>query len=150
VQVIELHHLRKALSGAKATHPTIDDVYGSTWITSGAGSVILLNGKPGDPIVTFHHLKQPMAPVGPFQILHNDVTGRSTIWHEVNLVELARAKGSISAMDAAKAIHDTEKPTASEKQKARRRLDALVSSGHLWVVDQGDEKTLRPRMWALK
>jgi replicative DNA helicase len=104
IQVIELHHLRKALSGAKAAHPTIDDVYGSTWITSGAGSVILLNGKPGDAIVTFHHLKQPVAPVGPFQILHNDVTGRSTIWHEVNLVELARVKGGISAMDAAKAI----------------------------------------------
>lgn len=28
VQVTESHHLRKALSGVKAEHPTIDDVYG--------------------------------------------------------------------------------------------------------------------------
>jgi replicative DNA helicase len=98
--------------------------------------------------VSFHHLKQPAAEVGPFQVLHNDITGRSTIWHEVDLVELARAKESISAMDAAKAINDTEKPTVNEKQKARRRLDALVGSGHLWVFDKGDESTSRPRLWA--
>jgi hypothetical protein len=38
-----------------------------TWLTSGAGSVILLNGQPGDPIVSLHHLKQPAAAVGPLQ-----------------------------------------------------------------------------------
>jgi hypothetical protein len=41
VQVLELHHLRKALTHIEAEHPTIDGVYGSTWITSGAGSAVL-------------------------------------------------------------------------------------------------------------
>jgi hypothetical protein len=32
VQVLELHHLRKALTRIEAEHPTTDGVYGSTWI----------------------------------------------------------------------------------------------------------------------
>jgi hypothetical protein len=63
VQVLELHHLRKALTRIEVEHPTIDGVYGSTWITSGAGSVVLLNGKPGVAIVSFHHIKQPACEV---------------------------------------------------------------------------------------
>jgi hypothetical protein len=146
---LELHHLRKAPSNARSAGPVgLDDLYGSTWITSGAGSVILLDGKAGDPIVGFRHLKQPMSPVGPFQILHNDVTGRSTIWHEVDLVALARAKGTISALDAAKAMLDSDKPSAAEKEKARRKLDHMVTTGHLFVFDQGDKATNRPRLWA--
>jgi energy-coupling factor transporter ATP-binding protein EcfA2 len=38
---------------------TISDVYGSTWLTAGAGSVVLLWGDPGDLAVDLHHLKQP-------------------------------------------------------------------------------------------
>lgn len=59
-QVVEQHHIRKAQNSRKADADIgIDDLYGSTWITSGAGSVILLTGKPGDPIVRFQHVKQP-------------------------------------------------------------------------------------------
>jgi hypothetical protein len=32
--------------------------------------MILLNGQPGDPIVSLHHIKQPAAEVGPFKVLH--------------------------------------------------------------------------------
>ncbi len=32
---------------------------GSTWLTSGLGSVIVLDGEPGDPTVELRHLKQP-------------------------------------------------------------------------------------------
>jgi replicative DNA helicase len=151
IQIIELHHLRKAPSTSKPGAPVgLDDLYGSTWITSGAGSVVLLSGKPGDQIVDFRHLKQPMAEVGPFTVLHNDKTGRSEIWHEVDLVGLVRAKGSIRALDAAKALFDTDKPDRAQKQKAIRRLDSLVTSGHLWVIDEGDQKANRPKTWAVK
>ena len=150
VQVGELHHLRKALSGAKAEHPTIDDVYGSTWLTSGAGSVILLNGAPGDPIIGMHHLKQPASEVGPYKILHDHDRGRSTIWHAVDLVELVRARGSITALDAARALQDTDKPNPAGREKARKRLHRLVGTGHLFVLDPGDEKTSRPTTWAAR
>ena len=75
VQVIELHHIRKQQGGRAAT-PTIDDVYGSTWLPSGAGSVILLTGAPGDPIVNLHHIKQPAGEVGPLKIIHDHTSGQ--------------------------------------------------------------------------
>ena len=147
VQVIELHHMRKALGGAKAQYPTLDDVYGSTWLTSGAGSVILLNGQPGDPIVSLHHLKQPAAEVGPFKVHHDHDRGYSTIWRAIDLVELIRASGGISVTDAARALFDSLKPTDAKKEKARRKLDALVKTGHLWVCDPGDPRSNRSKIW---
>jgi hypothetical protein len=147
VQVAELHHMRKALSGAKAEHPSIDDVYGSTWLTSGTGSVILLNGAPGDAIVSLFHLKQPMNQLGPFKVIHDETTGRSKIWHATDLVALARRREGVTALDAAKALFDTDKPTANEKEKARRKLDQLTRNGEIWVHDKGDKATNRPAVW---
>ncbi|HEY8986055.1 MAG TPA: hypothetical protein VIU15_41580 [Streptomyces sp.] len=41
------------------------------------------------------------------------------------------SRGGISALDAAKAIFETEKPSAAQKEKARRRLAKLVEAGQL-------------------
>ncbi len=150
VQLLELHHNRKALSGAKAERPTIDDVYGSTWLTSGAGSVILLNGAPGDPIVSLHHLKQPADEVGPFKVIHDQTTGQSQIWHELDLGMLAAQSNGVTAIEVAKALFETDKPTASEKEKARRRLATLTRKGQLVVLDPGDQATNRPQRWGSK
>lgn len=148
VQVIELHHNRKQLNGARAERPTIDDLYGSTWLPSGAGSVLLLTGSPGDPIVGLHHVKQPAAEFGPVKIIHDHVTGRSTVWHSVDLVQLATAHpDGLTAVDAAAAMFDTDKPTASEKEKARRRLVSLASAGEIALTDPGDKASNRPARW---
>jgi hypothetical protein len=69
VELLELHHPRKAARGDKMPN-TIDDVYGSTWITSGAGSVISLWGAPGDSVVAWSHLKQPAGEIGPMKVTH--------------------------------------------------------------------------------
>jgi len=138
VEVIELHHLRKLPSTKNNRSPAIDDLYGSTWLTSGAGSVILLTGEPGDSVVGFHHVKQPVAEVGPLRVSHDHLNGRSTIWHQVDLVPLARTRLSgISALEAAQAMFETDKPTTNEKEKARRKLDHLVKIGLLEVVKEG-------------
>jgi hypothetical protein len=150
VQVLELHHLRKALTRVEAEHPTIDGVYGSTWITSGAGSVVLLNGKPGDAIVSFHHIKQPASEVGPFKIIHDHDTGRSKIWHSVDLVLLAKQPGGLTAVAAAMAIFDTDKPPQTKRIRARRRLDKLTGHGFLKITQQGDAATNKPKIWAAK
>jgi hypothetical protein len=150
--VVELHHLRKNPITKRHEPIGLDDLYGSTWLTTGAGSVILLEGKAGDPVVTMRHLKSPVSEVGPFQVVHNADRGRSEIWHEIDLVALARASrtGTITAADAAKALYGTVKPSQSDKIKVRRKLDRLVVSGHLWVFDQGDQATNRPTTWAAK
>jgi replicative DNA helicase len=151
VQIIELHHNRKALSGAKAAHPAIDDVYGSTWITSGAGSVLLLAGAPGDPIVTAHHLKQPAEEVGPLKILHDHDAGRSSVWQQVDVLALASAKpGGISAAEAAQAMFEVEKETPAQRQKARRKLERLANEGLVNVLDAGSEASSRATRWGIR
>jgi AAA domain len=150
VQVLELHHNRKVMSAAKTEKPKIDDVYGSVWLTSGSGSVILLNGNPGDPIVSLHHLKQPASEVGPFKVIHDAETGQSQIWHELDLALLAAQRDGVTAINVAKALFETDKPTAGEKEKARRRLETLTKKGLLQVFDPGDQATSRPRRWGAK
>lgn len=139
VQLIELHHNRKALNGARAERPGIDDLYGSTWLPSGAGSVLLLTGAPGDPIVGMHHVKQPSAEVGPFKVMHDHLTGRSQVWHSADLVLLANRPTGITSLDAAAALFETEKPNPAERQKALRKLNRLADLGQLRKVagDQG-------------
>lgn len=145
VQVVELHHNRKASRDSKSDGPHIDDIYGSTWITSGAGSVILLQGEPGDPIVKMTQVKQPSEPVGPWRLKHDPLAGRTVVYGDVDLVELAGSKeDGISATEAASALFDKAKPTSADKEKARRRLDSLAAKGLLVIADYGDKTQGRP------
>lgn len=129
VQVFELHHNRKKQQGARGA-PGIDDIYGSTWITSGAGSVVLLTGQPGDAIVGLHHVKQPADPVGPLQVVHDHDAGATTVYHSADLVTLARAtRGGITALQAAEALFETGSPTPNEKKRAERKLAKLERPG---------------------
>jgi len=135
VQVVELHHQRKA-GGENKKPSKLDDVYGSVWLTAGAGSVILLWGEPGDPVVELLHLKQPAEPLGPWQICHDHTTGRSEIRHQVDLLQLAQTwkpSGTVglTARAAACALFSTDKPTPSQVEKARRRLEKLRGDGLL-------------------
>lgn len=135
VQVLENHHVVKR--GANGAAPnTMADIYGSTWITSGAGSVILLWGEAGDPVVAFRHLKQPMDEVGPFQLVHDHDSGTTEVRHSADLLDMARRGGTngVTPRAAAEAIFETPKVTTSQREKARRRLDRLVASGHMVCV----------------
>lgn len=147
VEVVELHHLvKRGSNGAKPN--TLADVYGSTWLTAGAGSVVLLWGAAGDPIVELHHLKQPAEEFGPCRIIHDHERGRSEVWHATDLVTLARAAGTagITAKAAAAAVNDSEKLTPAQIEKARRKLNGLVKKGLLYRID-GDDAAQRPTVW---
>lgn len=136
VQLCELHHLikRNPLGGAPNT---VADVYGSNWLTAGAGSVVMLTGEPGDPIVGFRHAKQPHAEVGPWRLLHDPDRGRFSIDHEVDLLALAAASGAtgLTPQNAAAAIFEKDKPTRAQIEKARRRLDKLALAGLLVRIE---------------
>ena len=99
--------------------------------------------------MSFHHIKQPASEVGPFKIIHDHDTGRYT-WHSVDLVILAKQPGGLTAVAAAMAIFETDKPTANEKDKARRRLDKLTGHSFLKITQQGDAATNKPKIWAAK
>ena len=129
VEVCALHHQRKGQAGGgKPRH--IDDVYGSTWLTAGAGSVLLLWGEAGDPLVELSHLKQPAEPVGPWMLLHDHENGRTVIHEGVDVWELVRtARHGVTAQDAAKALFSTQDPKPNEVEKGRRKLERLVRDG---------------------
>lgn len=128
IDVLELHHDRKT---SDVTAPAIEKLYGSVWITSGAGSVIHLGGEPGDPIVRLSHLKQPASEVGPFQINHDGVTGTMTIHDATDLEAMARQPGGVTVTAAAQALFDVEKPTDAQREKARRKLEKLHREGKI-------------------
>jgi len=125
VEVLELHHnIKRATEG-------IADVYGSAWLTAGAGSVLTLAGDPGDPIVGLRHLKQPVEEIGPFRVMHDHTAGVSTVWHGVDLVALVKSAGQLTTRAAAVALFETDRPSPAQVEKARRRLEALVARGDL-------------------
>jgi hypothetical protein len=125
-QVIGLHHQRK--QGSDGVKPKqLDAVYGSTWITAGAGSVVLLWGHPGDSVVELTHLKQPGAPVGPLQIEHDHTTGLSSVHRGFDVLVFLRGRpNGVTAAEVAKARYGKETPSPNQERTARRQLDRLV------------------------
>ncbi|OMC33435.1 hypothetical protein A5739_08830 [Mycobacterium colombiense] len=136
-ELIELHHVVKRTSKNDQPGSAVDSIYGSTWLTSGCGSVALISGEPGDPIVGFRHVKQPAEEVGPYRLLHDQDTGTLSIEHGVDLLELVKASGpdGVTAKDAAVAITEKPQPSRSDIEKARRKLDKLVEAHVLERVD---------------
>lgn len=126
VEVICLHHQRKGQNGTMPK--SLEDVYGSTWLTAGAGSVLLLWGAAGDLEVEMLHLKQPVNDIGPLRLLHDHGTGTTTVSRGFDALAFLRhrARGA-TATEAAVAMFEKSTPTENERKKAQRRLDRLVS-----------------------
>jgi replicative DNA helicase len=130
VDLIALHHQRKP-QGGQAKPKSLADVYGSTWITAGVGSVILLWGDAGDPVVELSHLKQPAETVGPFQVLHEQKIGELTRLSSIDAYTLMRAApNGIAAQEVAAAITAKPVPSRNDVEKARRQLERLVATGY--------------------
>jgi replicative DNA helicase len=130
-QICANHHQRK--NGADGNKPRrLEDVYGSAWITAGAGSVVLLWGDAGAPIVDLNHLKQPAAEVGPLQVEHDHIAGRSSVVRgQVDtLTVLTNSTRGLTAVDLARIMHpNANETTNAMRVKAKRKLDALVAKG---------------------
>lgn len=130
IDVLVLHHQRKGQGGQKPT--SLEDVYGSTWITAGAGSVILLWGDPGSELVELSHLKFPSDPVGPLEIEHDHHRGESTVRRGFDALAFLRHRGATGATvsEAAQAEHGGVVSSTSPKWKrTERRLRSLVKRG---------------------
>jgi replicative DNA helicase len=148
IEVCASHHQRKA-TGENKKPTTLADVFGSTWITAGAGSVILQWGEPGDPIIELTHLKQPAEEVGPLEIAHDHphgTTSRRDTPDAWTVLQGATATG-VTAADAALAIYGPN-PSRSQIEKARRKLDRYAKDGHAVKVparQASDPTTYRPK-----
>lgn len=133
VEVLELHHQTKRGGGGTGLPTSLADVYGSGWITAGAGSVVLLWGAAGDPVVELRHLKQPADDVGPFRIEHDHVRGVSGLWRPPAQapVELAARPSGLTVVEYAAMLYGNGEPSPSDLERARRKLGKLVADGEL-------------------
>lgn len=151
-QVLALHHQRKGQAGSKPT--TLADVYGSTWLTAGAGSVILLWGEAGDPIVELMHLKQPANPIGPLKIEHDHHNGTSSIVEKFDPLQWLRHRRSGgTAAEAARQMFTKHEVTDADRKRAERKLQALVRAGLARVepAERGGPNGTQPaRFYALQ
>jgi replicative DNA helicase len=129
VDVLALHHQRKAQAGAGRPN-RLADVYGSRWLTAGFGSVVMLWGEPGDPVVELTHLKQPDETVGPFSVVHDQPAGRTTVVEHLDAYAVVtRSANGSTAGEVASALFGESDRNAAEK--ARRQLGRLVDEGKL-------------------
>jgi replicative DNA helicase len=128
VEVLGLHHQRKNSAGG-GKPKGLEDVYGSVWLTAGAGSVILLWGEPGDPVVQLSHLKQPAEPIGPLKVLHDHDRGFSEVYEQVDVLQLLLHRPGMTAPDLAVQLSDNGRPDDNDKERARRKLNSLVRRG---------------------
>ena len=135
VELVELHHTVKRTSNGAAPSG-LADVYGSTWLTSGAGSVVMLTGETGDPIVGMRHLKQPAAEVGPLVLMHDERAGTMHAQAKDDTVALVAAAGDqgLSAKELAVVMFEKKAPTKADVEKARRQLEREVAKGLLTQV----------------
>lgn len=152
IEVLGLHHQRKGQAGAKPT--TLEDVYGSTWLTAGAGSVVLLWGAAGDPIVDLRHVKQPAGEVGPLRIEHDALTGHSSLYRATAdplTVLRNRGRNGLNTADLARLMFEVDKPTDNQRKKAQRSLDRLVRDGiaHRESGDRGSAGSFEPSRYYL-
>lgn len=75
------HHQRKAQNGQGAHKPkTLADMYGSTWIGAGAGTVLLMWAeRPGAAFVELSTLKPAADDIGPLNVHHDLDTGAMVV-----------------------------------------------------------------------
>lgn len=129
-EMLELHHQRKA-TGENKKPNKLADLYGSTWIAAGAGSVFVLWGEAGDPVVEFSHLKQPQESIGPLTLIHDHDRGVTTVEAKPDVLDAVRDLGKATVPMVARIIFATDKPSKNELAKASRKVERLVASGHL-------------------
>jgi len=126
----------------------MEDVYGSTWITAGMGSVVLLWGAAGDPLIELSHLKQPASQIGPLTVEHDADTGTMTVYRGAvdPLTFLRNSPGGATAADLARVVVTKDKPTDNERKKAQRALDRLARDGLAHRKDgvRGDDGVFSP------
>lgn len=153
IEWLGLHHQRKATGDNKRPN-TLADVYGSTWLTAGLGSVLLLWGTPGASTVEAVHLKQPAEIVGPLTVSHDRSTGAPVAATPeslaVGLLTTAGQRG-VTKVEVAVGVYGSEE--SSDQKKAERLLGRMTDRYglvHEYGEKGGSGGGGRPARWVLR
>lgn len=148
IDLLVLHHQRKQQQRAgKPRH--LSDVYGSRWITSGCGSVLMLWGEAGDLVVELTHLKQPDEVVGPLKIIHDHVAGVSSLEEHVDaFMIVVQSSAGVTVGEVALALYGND--DKNEVEKARRQLERLRSEGRIHRAGGGRGRSKAARYFPIE
>jgi hypothetical protein len=135
MQWVGLHHQRKS-SGDNKKPNSLDDVYGSNWLTAGLGSVLILWSKPGSPAVELSHLKPLQEPVGAL-LRHDHAAGRTRVQHEADLETLFLEAGDAGLTDVDVARHLFGETDRAARKRAERRIEKLETENFVRQESQG-------------
>lgn len=139
IDIVANHHQRKAQGGKGSGKPKdLADVYGSTWITAGAGTVLLLwADQPGSAYVELSTLKPAAEPVGPLQVFHDLDTGRMSLVEAptVESVLASRPHVLTSVNDLCLAL-GIDREDRNRRAQVSRTCTRLASAGRLEVTEQ--------------
>jgi len=132
VDVVAAHHPRKASSDGRGKL-SLDDVYGSTWLTAGSGSVVALEGTTGSGVISWRHLKMPAEEVGPFDIAIDYDTGSISRLGGRDLEAFLVERGASGATTGELARYVTGGQTLSdaETKKVTRKLEKFEGDGRV-------------------
>jgi replicative DNA helicase len=87
-------------------------------------------------LLELRHLKQPAEEIGPWTIVVDHATGALAVHDATNVAALLGLNpGGLTAKAAASTLFATESPRESQIEKARRKLEALVTEGVARRID---------------
>ncbi|MER5944166.1 AAA family ATPase [Streptomyces sp. NPDC001928] len=131
IDLIELHHNRKA-NGTNKEPNTLEDVYGSRWLTAGAGSVISLwQDEPGSPVISLRHIRAAGEKLRDTTLILDTVTGGLETEQAATLEDfITTHPDGFTVMEAAAALHGP-KPTKGQREAIRGRLKRMAARGAL-------------------
>lgn len=150
IDVVALHHPRKQGSEEGAEKPRrLDDLYGSTWLTSGAGSVLYLH-PTGSGEVELLQFKSPNGEIGTVcTFRHDPVTGaleRSEgVGRQVARIIADAGPDGITVMHIARVLTRSDAPSDRARKKVERAVGNLADEGRIETVP-GVGKGIRWRM----
>lgn len=131
IDVCSLHHPRKLGGDDRADKPrSLDDLYGSVWLTAGAGSVIYLGPGEGGA----HDLVQLKSPIGlgvEVKYEHDHTRGGVGRAERPDLLAIVTTAGpeGITTEHAARCLHRVDVPGEKERKATSRRLGNLEKLG---------------------
>jgi len=146
IELAEITHQRKRSAG-NSKPKSLDDVFGGVWLGAGAGSVLLVWGAAGDPVVDISQLKYAAGDLGTMRALIDHRMGTVEIDQESRLEDLVGACGTGGATldrlvrQAYPEATDDKTIQRSRAEKIRRRLNKLVKDG---ILETGDGKATVP------
>ena len=130
IEVFTSHHPRKGQGESKRESLELDDVYGSTWLTAGQGSIIVMDGEAGASLVFLRQLKMPSGEVGPFAFRIDYSTGELHREPTGDIVAMLAAVPGYGWTPTAVLVEKLYgESTNTSRTATRRRLERLVTSG---------------------